>query len=141
MLKESFIRLSKKHGANPTIPKCYLCGEDKNEIILAGQMKKDMQAPQGMVWDKLPCGTCADYMKQGIIFISVDQDKSTDKDNPYRTGGWAVVKEKVIKEMISDEKLQEQILATRVVFIPDEAWKALGLPPLPDKASHDNPPN
>ncbi len=141
MAKEPSIRLSKKHGVNPAIPKCYFCGGDKNEIILVGKMKKDMEAPKGMVWDKLPCDACAEYMRQGIIFISVDEEKSLDMDNPYRTGGWAVVKEKVIKEMVSDEKLQEQILATRVAFIPDNAWEALGLPLLPSKTSDVNPPN
>ena len=33
------IRLSDKHGVNPAIPKCFICGESKNEILLFGKLK------------------------------------------------------------------------------------------------------
>lgn len=39
------IRLSPKHGLNPSISVCFFCGEDKNEIILPGKLEGDAEAP------------------------------------------------------------------------------------------------
>lgn len=43
----SSIKLSPKHGVNPTIPVCFFCGKPKNEIALMGRMggKEDIEAP------------------------------------------------------------------------------------------------
>lgn len=130
MKKEPSIKLSKKHGLNPAIPKCFYCGEDKNELILAGKMKGDQKAPQGMVWDEQPCDKCMAHMEKGIILISVNEQLSTDPRNPYRTGGFAVVREEMIRRMVYPQQLAKQIIKKRVAFIPDDAWEALGLPPI-----------
>lgn len=121
------IRLSEKHGVNPTIPKCFYCGEDKNEIILPGRLPNDQEAPRGMVWDKAPCDTCAGYMEQGVILISV-KDSEEDSDNPYRTGGWVVVSDEAIAKIVQPKELADDILGRGVAFVPDEAWDAIGLP-------------
>lgn len=122
------LRLSPEHGVNPTIPKCFLCGEDKNEIILMGKLKGDVEAPRGAVFDYEPCDKCKEHMNQGVILISVDEEKSKgDMKNPYRTGGWCVVKDEVVGRMVTDPELRETILKQRVAFIPDDAWELLGL--------------
>lgn len=43
----SSIKISPKHGVNPTIPVCFFCGKPKNEIALMGRMggKEDIEAP------------------------------------------------------------------------------------------------
>jgi hypothetical protein len=121
------IVLSEKHGVNPAIAKCFLCGEDKNEILLLGKLKGDVEAPKNVVFDYEPCDKCKDYMKQGIILISVDEEKSkNDHQNPYRTGGWVVVSDDYIKRVV-DPPLRDTLLKKRVGFVPDEAWEMLGL--------------
>ena len=45
-MREKSIRLSKEHGVNPAIPICYFCGEEKNEIVLAGRLPQDVEAPK-----------------------------------------------------------------------------------------------
>lgn len=122
------IRLSEKHGVNPAIPKCYYCNKDKNEIILTGRLPKDAQAPQGMIWDEIPCDTCQSIMKAGVICISIDAAKSDDPDNPWRTGGWCAIKDAAIQRMGITPELEAHILKARVAFITDETWDALGLP-------------
>ena len=129
-MKEPKITLSKKHGLNPAIPKCFYCGQDKNEIILAGKMKGDQQAPQGMIWDEQPCDKCMEFMKEGVILISVNEQLTTDVKNPYRTGGFAVVREEMIRRLVQPQQLAKQIIKRRVAFIPDEVWHAIGLPPI-----------
>ena len=134
----SSIRLSPKHGLNPTIPKCWFCGEDKNEIMLPGVQGdriakamgySDGQMPmRGLVFDKQPCDKCQQWMKQGIILIGVDKDRSPDKQNPYRTGKFAVITEDAARRLFKPEELLQHILKARVAFIPDEVWTAAGLP-------------
>jgi len=122
------IRLSKKYGVNPAIPKCFYCYEDKSEIILAGKLPGDIEAPRGVVWDKRPCDKCKGFMEQGIILISVDEAKTTDPQNPWRTDGWVVVKEEAVRRMVIPPELVEHICKSRVCFVPDDAWDKLGLP-------------
>jgi hypothetical protein len=129
-MRMSSIRLSPKHGVNPAIPICFFCNKPKNEILLPGLMKGDMEAPKNMVWDKRPCEECEGHMKQGIILISVDEKLTTERDNPYRTGGWCVVRENFIERVVTPDELKTDILKRRVAFIPDDAWKMMGLPPI-----------
>lgn len=116
----SSIKLSKNHGVNPTIPKCFVCGEDKNEIILMGRLKDDAEAPKNICFDNEPCDKCKGYMKKGIIMISVRDGENTD--NPYRTGGWVVLKEDAFPNM------SEEIKRIRICFVPDSRWDEIDLP-------------
>lgn len=139
----SSIRLSETHGVNPAIPKCFLCLEDKNEIILAGRLPNDQEAPRGAVWDQNPCDKCQEYMRQGVILISVS-DSSPPPDNeihydargrpyrnpynPFRTGGWCVVIDDFISRCVNPPEFAASILKTRYAFVPNQAWRMLGLP-------------
>ena len=122
------IRLSPKHGVNPSVGTCFFCGADK-EVILFGRLPDDAQAPHIACYNKEPCSKCADYMKQGIILISVRKGESGN--NPYRTGKWVVVKDAFISRNVIPKELADHILSHRVAFIPDDAWVALGLPTEP----------
>ena len=42
--KEPSIRLSEKHGLNPTLGVCFFCGEETGEIGLLGKLKGDREA-------------------------------------------------------------------------------------------------
>ncbi len=118
----SSIKLSPKHGVNPAIPVCFYCGEDKNMLILAGRLPGDAEAPHRAVWDKEPCDKCQEHMKQGIILISVKE--GSDHDNPYRTGGWVVIKEEAFDRIFGAEYREK----TRVCFVNDRSWDMIGLP-------------
>ena len=123
------IILSEKHGMNPAIPLCFFCLKPKNEIILAGRMKDDKEAPRNAVWDRQPCDECKGWMEKGIILISVDESKTEDNKNPYKSGGWCVVKEDMIKRMLEgSQELLEDILRKRVAYLPDGVWDKIGLP-------------
>ncbi len=117
------IRISKEHGVNPAIPICFYCGEEKNEIILAGHLPGDKEAPRHAVWNMEPCDKCKEYMEQGIILISVKDN--TSKENPYRTGGWVVVKEEALKQIIPED---HPCFKSRFCFIEDAVWEKIGLP-------------
>lgn len=120
------IQLSEKYGVNPSINVCFYCGEDKNELVLPGRLKGDVEAPRRGVWDKKPCDTCKGYMEQGIILISVDEAKTTDRENPWRSGGWVVIREEAFRRMFTGDVVEHACKA-RVCFVPNEAWDMLGL--------------
>lgn len=40
MSRNGSIELSPKYGVNPTIPVCFWCGKEKNEIALMGRVRK-----------------------------------------------------------------------------------------------------
>jgi len=115
------IRISKKYGLNPSMSVCFLCGGDKNEIIIPGMLKGDIEAPRKAVWNKEPCDKCKEYMNMGVMLISVEN--KTDQENPYRTGKIVVIKvdaaEKIFGDSIKDK---------RAAFVEDEVWDKLGLP-------------
>ena len=120
------IRLSPRHGLNPVIPRCFFCGARKNEVVLPGLLEGDVGAPRDAVWDHEPCDQCQQYMKDGIILISVRDGESGP--NPYRTGGWCVLKEAAVRKLIQPASLVNAIVEKRVAFVPDRVWELLGLP-------------
>lgn len=113
------------------LTKCYFCG-GSNEILLAtryrtdrhGEMQPttDVSKLHGQVVDKRPCPTCEDYMKQGILLISA-RPPETAGEEPYRTGGFWVVREEAAAHWFKDVDPTK-----RCAFIPNEVAVMIGLP-------------
>ncbi len=141
----------KDHAA---LTKCFYCMGD-NEILLCthyndGVPVQDMRVYHGKVCSMTPCPKCTELMKQGVILITIDPDKSK-KDwnippshirdsqhlppeqrpfwapNPYRTGGWFVVTDDAIKRAISSEHMRNWALERRWLFIDHAVGEQLGL--------------
>jgi hypothetical protein len=132
------LRLSEQHGVNPSVEQCFTCMKDVG-VVLFGKINagrharpadRDPQAPLRVCFgpNSEPCAECKKHMGMGIILISVDEPKSTDMKNPWRTGGWAVVSEAFIKRVLNPPELVEAVLKRRMAFMPDEVWDMLGLP-------------
>lgn len=109
---------------------CFYCNEPMG-VLLDRRLKKSLPMNCG-AYDLTPCSKCEEWMKKGIILISI-ADSTTEEDmkgrlpNPYRTGGWAVVKQEVIENLFSGRHL-EHALKHRFAFITDEAWDKIGIP-------------
>lgn len=127
MSREPSIRLSDKHGVNPTITICFYCGEEKNEIALLGKLKGDQKAPMRACIDLNPCPECIEHMKQGVILIEAEPDHD-NPTTPRRLGGWAVVKESAVKRIFTDSDDLESVLQSRFAFISKDSWTDLGIP-------------
>lgn len=147
------VLLSQKHGVNPAIPKCFYCQEDKNEIILAGKLRGDAEAPRGCVWDMEPCQKCRELMDRGVILISVTPEsmEQINRDyqswwyrsghlpkerrsqfipNPYRTGRWFVLSDDAVRRIftgIFTGAIVDGVLRCRWTFINDDVLDQLGL--------------
>jgi hypothetical protein len=64
------IRLSEKHGVNPALEQCFVCGEARG-VVLFGRLPNDKEAPRQVVMDRSPCEKCLGLMQKGVILISV----------------------------------------------------------------------
>ena len=62
------------------------------------------------------CDQCQEYAHQGIILIGIDENKTDDMKNPYRSGHFYVVKESWL-ENINDDKLKEVARKKRMMFV------------------------
>lgn len=81
MAKKS-IKLSPKHGVNPSVLHCICCGKDYG-VAMLGKLKGDAEAPRD-IYQGL-CNDCQGVVnKGGCLFIEVRNGEKGD--NPYRTG-------------------------------------------------------
>lgn len=90
------IPLSPNHGVNPTIPLCFFCGEQKNEIALLGKLPGDIEAPKNLLLDYNPCDKCLEIMKDNVTLIEVTNSPTNDNQPPiqgdlYPTGKYVVI--------------------------------------------------
>jgi hypothetical protein len=135
------LRIDDEHGLNPSLDICFYCQEAMG-VNLFGKLDKktndafkeaglttgDGEAPRGLVTHKEPCDKCRGLMELGIIAICVSDDSDPQDENPHRLGPWAVLKDDFFERMVSSEPVLASIKQARWAFIPQEAWKALGLP-------------
>ena len=82
----SGIKISPKYGVNPTIPVCFWCGKQKNEIALMGRMKGDIEAPKNMVLDYVPCEECQSHMAMGVAILEASDHPNTEGQPPMQNG-------------------------------------------------------
>lgn len=133
------------------LTKCFFCGGD-GCILLAtrynhdGEPLRDLAPAHGKICNMEPCSKCADYMKQGIIFLGIDDAKSEpgwsqppqpqhigDRrpdayiPNPFRTGAFAVIKEEAVRRMINSPKMVAWAVKHRWMFIEHAAMVQMGI--------------
>lgn len=113
------IRLSERHGVNPMLVICSICGGDTGEIALLGRLKDDAEAPRKGALPGSACPTCRGHMAQGVILVVVRDGTQAD---PYRTGEIHVIKAEAAA------RLFPTLGAGRVAFLEESAARMIGLP-------------
>lgn len=96
------IKLSPKYGVNPTIPVCFWCGREKNEIALMGHIgdgrkHEDFKMPMHAVIDYEPCEHCMEMMASGFTVMEATSCPNSVTNvefqrGVYPTGRFAVLK-------------------------------------------------
>lgn len=95
---EMSIKLSKKHGVNPSVTRCECCGKEIG-IALFGRLKGDAEAPREVAMGL--CDNCKKVVEQkGLLIIEV-RDGETGK-NPYRTGRIIGISQQAKERMFND---------------------------------------
>lgn len=105
--KDKGIRLSEKHGVNPSITICFYCHKEIG-IALFGKMKNDEEAPKYCYNSLEPCDECKEKYKDDTLIVEYDMDAKEP------TGRWIAIS----KEYINDEaiKTSQVALATPPTF-------------------------
>lgn len=120
------IRLSKKYGLNPTIPICFWCGKEKDEIALLGHIGKrgeDIEAPTHMFLDYEPCGVCKLNMAKGVTVMECSNAMVFDEQPPfqddiYPTGRWCVIRQEAADRIFGD-----YLNGSNKVFVDPDVYK------------------
>ncbi len=74
-----------------------------------------------------PCDECKGYMEKGVILVSVDEKLTEDMDNPYRTGGFFVLKDEAIERIFNKDMADQIVHKTRFGFIEHNTAVEIGL--------------
>lgn len=123
----SGIRVSEKHGVNPSVDKCFICGKDY-ALILFGKLKGDVEAPRSVCSGNV-CSECQEHLDNGaVFFIEIDEERTTDENNPWRTGRQAGITHDGVRRVVDPPELAEQIIEKGVVYVPIEAYERFGIP-------------
>lgn len=120
------IELSPKYGVNCTIPVCFWCGKDKNQIAMMGRVRErdpetgravkgsDLQVPMKMVLDYEPCDDCMAEFSKGVQIIEVDHvapdqrpamGQDDQKRSVYPTGRTLVMYAEAAQRVFGNESL------------------------------------
>lgn len=126
------IKLSPEHGVNPTIPVCFWCGKEKNEVALLGKIdKEDFEAPRRVILNYEPCDKCKKLFGKGIHVIGVTEEPIVPGMFPivddsraklYPTGSMFIAPEDWVKDFLTvneRENMIEEVLAKKSLLMPD----------------------
>lgn len=124
------IKISPQYGVNPSITKCFWCGEDMG-VALFGKLKGDKKAPMYCFGGYEPCEKCKKSFAMGITFIGVSEKPPYGinglppivKDgniDMYPTGDIAVVTEECVRHVFVDESMAENVIEKKAAFLPSK---------------------
>lgn len=122
------IRISPKHGLNPTIPVCFFCGKPKNELVLMGKLKGDTEAPKNLCLDYEPCDACKALFEGNILLMGVttapNGNQSPIQNNLYPTGSYMVITREAAGRVFQEE-VAKTILEKGKAFLEEPALQDL----------------
>ena len=116
------IRLSEKHGVNPSVEKCFWCGESIG-VVLFGKLKGDAEAPREVVTGYDPCDKCKEIISKGCWCVEVDSSPTVRGRRPiqkqgdqelYPTGRFHVLKHEAAARIFGSNGITEE---TEIIFI------------------------
>ena len=115
------LRISEKHGVNPSVDTCFICGKETSVVLFGASYKdengKTVEAPRRVCTGQL-CDDCQKVIDEGgIFFIAVKDGESGN--NPWRTGQIAALKEEAVQRIFPDFPYK------KVNYIEESAYKQI----------------
>lgn len=125
------IKISPKHGLNPSVVICPCCGGEDG-VALYGKLMDDAEAPR-KVYNHSPCQNCItkfeEYKQQGFVIFVIDDSFEDSKNNQNNMTPWMffkevhVVKREVAQRMFTDPSLVDKGAA----FTCESTARSMGL--------------
>lgn len=107
------ISISEKHGVNPSLMVCMVCGESTG-VALLGKLRNDEEAPRKII-DQEPCKDCREkYLKEGTMLLG---SKSDGKDGMQRTGSMAIIKDSLFERIFNQKPPERKICFTDEITV------------------------
>lgn len=126
----SAIRLSPKYGVNPSITKCFWCGEDMGIALFGrisgvqnGRLLHDVEAPKYAFGGYEPCEKCKSNFALGVLLMEAANEPTFDgqpemQEGVYPTGRCVVIKPEAAKRMFNCDVREK-------AFVDRETWSML----------------
>lgn len=107
--KNKGIRLSEKHGVNPSLIVCMLCGKETGAIALLGKLKGDAEAPKYIHTGDI-CDNCKKKLEdeKQRVFVNL-------KENKYIT----------LPDSCLSKDYLSRVKDTRVIYLPADNFKII----------------
>jgi hypothetical protein len=107
------IYLSKKHGLNPSLEVCPVCGEDVG-VILFGKLKanrtdRDPEAPRRTYLSLEPCGKCKEKIGDGLVIYESEDGKNI-------TGNVIAITREAATRIFPDHAMRKVLMVDKEVF-------------------------
>lgn len=119
------IRLSKKHGVNPSVEVCFWCGEPMG-VALLGKLKGDVEAPREICRSYEMCDKCKEHNKTMIHMIEASttplheyQPSINPGLNAYPTGRNFWIKDEALKRILKPESFEETLKCRSALLEPE----------------------
>lgn len=121
-LNRHSLRLSPKHGANPSLLICFWCEEPQGVALLGKINEEDSEAPPQCIASYEPCDSCNKKFDEGVTFFECrrttvyEGQQSLQLENAlvYPTGRYAVINADALDEEKGD-----------FVFLDEEAFREM----------------
>lgn len=128
----SSIKISEKHGVNPSVTVCFWCGGDVG-VALLGRLRGDVEAPRKIVLDYEPCDKCKEQMGRGISLFecthtpTIEGQPEWGQGGGYPTGRMVCVTEDAAQRWFADSPDFPRIMERRAVKLTREVFEAMNL--------------
>ncbi len=101
-MKDKSIKVSEKHGLNPSICLCPVCRKE-NGIALLGKLKGDTEAPKYII-DQDLCDECKKQVYDGKMFF-VEVNISVTGEIIGHTGRTIIISKEDAKQILTDSQI------------------------------------
>lgn len=130
---EKEIKISQKHGLNPSIPVCMFCGQQKNEIVLFGKIggkNEDVEAPKNAIIDYEPCDKCKELIGDNILVVGVEDRGARNimpiQGNLVPTGTWCVMpEESAVRIFQLEGEMKDNVLREKRLLVDNVILEGL----------------
>lgn len=118
------IPLSPKHGVNPSLLQCFVCGVDVG-VALLGRLPMDAEAPRHSTTPHTRCKACQEQADAKRICLMLVRGESGYEG---RLGDYAWVDRDQMLDSVRSPELRAAIANSGYAYIPLEVWQMYGLP-------------
>ncbi|KKL71057.1 hypothetical protein LCGC14_2098680 [marine sediment metagenome] len=130
------IRLSEKHGVNPTLGICFWCGGADGSIALLGRLPGDEEAAHRTFISYDPCDDCKAQFEQGITLVECSEHPNDPDDlqppiqkdrqaTLYPTGRYLVITEEAIERLLPEGPMLDAVLSKRRGYLEVAAFEMI----------------